>query len=676
MKFVYPEFLYALFAIAIPIIIHLFNFRKFKRVYFSNVSFLKEVKEQTQSQSKLKHLLVLLSRILAISFLVLAFAQPYFPTNNTLVKKGNLVGIYIDNSYSMENTGEVGNLLTEAKLKATEVVKAYSSSDKFIICDNNFGAKSQRILSQEDALETVESITISSKTRKTSSCTSRIIDAFANKENEPQNRSLYLISDFQVSTTNLDETNLDTISTYIIPIKSNLTSNLYIDSVWFEEPTHRINQQEVLQVKIKNNSESEANNIPIKLFLNNQLITPSTFSLAASSDTTINLKYINKFDGIVQGKLSLRDNPVTFDDNYFFSYQINTSIAISEIKKGTATDSTISSIYSTDSLFKLNVFDENNIDYSLVSKGNLIILNGLNEISGGLSSNLKKYVDLGVNLVVIPGTNIDLNSYKECLSLLEINYFNKKDTTTNKVESLNFDHQLFANVFEGTPTNQLLLPQVYNHYQLSKNNNNYKTSVAILKNKTPLISHYKKQNSNIYLFSTNLDSSFSDLKNHAILLPIFYNMALYSQEQFPLAFTIGKNQSININKTDNQNIFKLKNNTFEVIPKVVAKQFATTIFLDNGIENADNYTLSNNNFKTGISFNFNRNESDLTTYNVEDLESEMSKQGFNFSIIDNNIETISASIRDASQDKNYWKLCIILALVFLAIEILLLKLLK
>ena len=79
MKFLYPQFLYALAVVAIPIILHLFNFKKFKTVYFSNVRFLKEVKQQTKAKSELKHILILLSRILALSSLVLAFAQPYVP---------------------------------------------------------------------------------------------------------------------------------------------------------------------------------------------------------------------------------------------------------------------------------------------------------------------------------------------------------------------------------------------------------------------------------------------------------------------------------------------------------------------------------------------------------------------------------------------------------------------
>ena len=77
MNFLYPNFLWAISLIAIPIAIHLFNFRKYKKVYFSDISLLKNVNTQTKKQSKLKHILVLISRILALTCLVFAFSYPY-----------------------------------------------------------------------------------------------------------------------------------------------------------------------------------------------------------------------------------------------------------------------------------------------------------------------------------------------------------------------------------------------------------------------------------------------------------------------------------------------------------------------------------------------------------------------------------------------------------------------
>src|SRR5258706_15952530 len=112
MNFIYPGFLFALSALVIPVVIHLFNFRKFKKIYFTNVRFLREIKQDTQSRSKIKHLLILLSRILAVSFLVLAFAQPYIPATKGVVMSGiRAVSVYIDNSFSMDALGKNGSLM-------------------------------------------------------------------------------------------------------------------------------------------------------------------------------------------------------------------------------------------------------------------------------------------------------------------------------------------------------------------------------------------------------------------------------------------------------------------------------------------------------------------------------------------------------------------------------------
>src|SRR5882757_6700676 len=100
MSLVYPSFLWALSALSIPIIIHLFNFRKTTRIYFSNTQFLRQVKQETTQKRRLKQLLVLASRLLFLFFLVMAFAQPFLPAKEELASQHN-ISLYLDNSYSM-----------------------------------------------------------------------------------------------------------------------------------------------------------------------------------------------------------------------------------------------------------------------------------------------------------------------------------------------------------------------------------------------------------------------------------------------------------------------------------------------------------------------------------------------------------------------------------------------
>jgi hypothetical protein len=166
MRFLSPGFLFALLTIAIPVIIHLFNFRKFKKVYFSNVRFLKNVQIHTSSRQHLKDRLILGMRILGLSFLVFAFARPYIPAEDQ--KYGfqqEILSIYIDNSYSMEAVNKEGTLLDEAKRKAREISSAYSVSDKFQLLTNDFFGKNQRLLSYEEFQTAVDEVTISSTNR-------------------------------------------------------------------------------------------------------------------------------------------------------------------------------------------------------------------------------------------------------------------------------------------------------------------------------------------------------------------------------------------------------------------------------------------------------------------------------------------------------------------------------
>ena len=158
MQFLYPSFLWTLLALAIPIIIHLFYFRRFKRVYFTNVKFLKEVKEETSARRKVRNLLVLLSRMFAIAMLVFAFAQPFIPQNTEVQKGDKSVSVFIDNSFSMNALSEDVPLIEKAKQRAREVVNAYSVEDRFQILTNEFEGRHQRLVSKEDALALIDEV--------------------------------------------------------------------------------------------------------------------------------------------------------------------------------------------------------------------------------------------------------------------------------------------------------------------------------------------------------------------------------------------------------------------------------------------------------------------------------------------------------------------------------------
>jgi len=676
MKFAYPEFLFALFAVAIPIIIHLFNFRKFKKIYFSNVSFLREVKKESQSKSKLKHLLILCSRILAITFLVLAFAQPFIPSANSATNVNNVVGIYIDNSFSMESVGENGSLLSEAKTKAVELVKSYAKTDKFVVCDNEFAAGSQRLLTAEEAITKIEALEITSESRLLSTVFARISESLNNVANDNTNKTIVVLSDLQQSTSDITKIVSDsTIQTYFLPVQTAEKTNLYIDSCWFENPTHLYLQQEKLQVRIKNHSTQDLENIPLKLYINDKLIAPASFSVKANDKTIVTLNYQNHTKGIQAGKIELSDAPVTMDDAFYFSYLITSTINVLEITEKEALPN-VKAIFSTDSLFKFSSYAAEQLDYSAIKRSNLVVLNGLTNISSGLASSIKNFVENGGSLVVVPAKEIDFASYQTFLSLLQTNHFTSLDTTSIKVSEVNYTHPLYASVFEGKPEANINLPTVTAHFKLSAGATNYRNNLLLLKNNEAVLIEYKIRKGTVYLSSISFDESAGNFTKHALLVPTLYNMALLSQLNYPLFYTIGSNEALTLNHIENEGSLRITQPNFELIPKTKNELENTSIFVTQGITKAGNYLLQSDITKLGLAFNYNRLESNLKDYSIDEINDLAISNQLNIAVIGAENASIKSAINELQNGATYWKICVILALLFLAIEIALIKLFK
>ena len=157
MIFANPLFLWGLLALAIPVAVHLFQFRRYKKVYFSNVDRLSELRSESRRQSELRRWLVLLMRCLAIIFLVLAFAQPTLPGKGQSLHSGaTVISVYLDNSFSMENSSSDGNQLEMAKEKAREIVSAYRQGDRYQLLSNTMSGDEFRWLNREEFLDAVD----------------------------------------------------------------------------------------------------------------------------------------------------------------------------------------------------------------------------------------------------------------------------------------------------------------------------------------------------------------------------------------------------------------------------------------------------------------------------------------------------------------------------------------
>lgn len=682
MTFLYPAFLFGLFALAIPIIIHLFNFRRFKKVYFTNVRFLKELKQESESKSKLKHLLILISRLLALTCLVMVFAQPFIPVSDGRIKTGQkAISVYIDNSFSMESVSKNGLLLEVAKNKAREIAKAFGDADKFQLLTNDFEGKHQRLVSKEEFLQLLDECKVSPAFKSTSEIYSRQKDLLVSSDaNDKRN---YIISDFQKNMADLSSIKTDSsISTAFVPLISNSSGNLYIDTCWFDSPVQQSGMIQKLHVSIVNNSTNSIENGIAKLYINKKIVSPVTFKAEPETKTEVVISYLIKDVGVQQCYVEIEDHPVTFDDKMYFSYEVKKNIPTLVIN-GSDTKSAgyFSSLMKNDSLFNFSEMTEKNIDFSKFSSGDFIILNGLSTISSGLSSEVKKFVDNGGTVFILPAITSDIVSYNTMFMTLGAGQFTSIDTVNTKADKINYAQGLYTGVFEKKQEN-IDLPKAFTHYVMSSSVRSNEDVIIRLLNGNTFLSAYESKAGKVFVCTSPLEDEASNFARHALFVPTVIRMAINSTPTVPLYFKCGVNEVISLKNesTSKEGVLHITNesNKMDLIPEMRKQMGLINLFTQNQLQEAGNYFIKDGttNF-AGVSFNYSRKESDLTCLSLDELKNQLLTIGNkNLSFIEPSEKSISASIAELSSGTRLWKVFLILTLVFLLTEILLIRFFK
>lgn len=671
MNYQNPNLLYALFAIAIPIIIHLFNLRRHQKIYFSSIRFLKQIKEDNKKQSELKNKLILLSRILAITFLVFAFAKPYIPADSR--KKPDEIILYIDNSKSMDVDFGEGNLLHQAKNQAIEIVEIYPEENNFHLITNDFRAKHTESYTANDVKLQIEKIHPSPKSRS-------ITDIITRANSISLNNHLYYISDFQEKTLMIDKLKefeiKNTIS--LIPISNKNTKNISIDSLFTSGPIFNSDKEMKVHVIVHNTSNEDIKDEVLFLYLNNKQKSQQYITLLAEEKKEVVFKFLIPNNQFITGEITTQDSPVTFDNSFFFtltkSEKVNITIIDSENKKTAFT-----SLFKDDTLlFNLTSSSLENINYNKLANQDFIIINEVSKLSSGLLNILLNFRKNGGNLLITPPADLnDFKNYNILLKSLGINTISNTRENKLKINIFETKHPIYKNVFSEALLN-VNYPISYQSYILNQN----RTSKQIIgfANKTDFLNaHHSKEGGTIYQFSSPLNEKYNNFTKHALFVPTLINMATSSILANSPYYIIGTDKEI-ISKYINKsaNIPHIKGENIDFIPTINNKNGKQIINTHNQITKNGIYSIINNDQLTDkIAFNYNTSESRVSSLNVNNLKRFIASNNIqNTTVISKKNKTLKTIIKQQEIGKEFWKIALILSLLFFAIEILLIKLIK
>lgn len=675
MRFLYPDFLWALLIIAVPVIIHLVNLRKHHVVYFSNVSLLKKVRKETRRKSKLKQLLILSSRILMICGIILAFAKPYFPTNNTIEQnKQQVSAIYIDNSFSMNAEGSEGRAVESARQKATAIVSGSKTNTRFALFTNNPGQQYNRFYNKNEILRLIADVEVSHRSLPMSTVQISMQNIMEDLLLDNA-KNLFFISDFQKNTSDIDQFTPDTTHTYnFIPVQVNQVPNLYIDTCWFESPTHHLNQDEKLHVRIINNSNDDYHQVPLNLYLNDSLKTLASVNLKAKSEFVSTLEYINTSSGSQKGRVEITDYPIVYDNTIYLNYKVKESINVLLLEQETTPASkNIRAVFANDPYIHFDVNQTSRIQISSLALYETIFLNETENISSGMADELRKFVENGGTLVVIPAVNINTESYNNLMNELSIPTYETADTVKIPIGTLNYQHELFSNVFN-SDEEKVELPDINFRYRFSTKAYDHSENLLTFADQSKALSLYKLTNGKVFLFAFPLSHPENNFVNHVLFLPTFYNMALQSSSKQNIYYTVGIDNTFGIalGETDYSDNYILKHeeNGTELIPSLIQQRGHEIYFtIPDDIEAGNYRFMAENKNIALVSFNYQLNESYFNYHNQTELSEEIARAGLSKSnIVDVSGNNLSETIRQIDSGRQLWKWFLIFALFFLLCE--------
>jgi len=642
MQFKHPELLYFLFLLVIPILVHLFQLRKFKTEYFTNVKFLKELALQTRKSSKLKKYLLLATRMLLLAFIIIAFAQPFFKAKDSKNSTNELY-IVLDNSFSMQAKGQKGELLKRAVQDLLEHTPE-NVNFSLITCSDNYWNTDIKSIQKE--LQNLKYSAVPFQLEQLLAKIKAHKSAF--------NKDIVVITDAVGLQFNpIKNTKEDANLHFIIP-EAEKTDNIAIDSVYVNQTLDNFYE---IGVKLETYGD-DFKDIPIALYNKKKLVAKTVVNFETKIKT-INFT-IPKED--FHGYVTISDNSLEYDNTYFFSLskpQKNNIICIGEPEKS----GFLSKIYTTKE-FNYSNYSLQKLDYNLLDKQDAIVLNELKDIPQALQTTLKSFVEKGGNLVVIPSLECSISNINSFLSNFGGIQFKVQVTSEKMVTKINFSHPLYSSVFEKKIEN-FQYPRTKTSFEIS----NLAPMILGYSDQTSFLSAVQNGVSSVYVFAAPINKTNSNFQNSPIIVPTFYNMGQNAQKSGIYTTLIGENKPFIIETTlGKDEIVHVKNQNESFIPvQQILKSKVKLTFNDNPKE-AGNFSIFNNNQNIeNISFNFNRTESNLSNINTDAI-SDFKE----ISHVDSIFETLQAN----RADNQLWKWFVILALLFVAIEVLIQKFVK
>ncbi|MFA6232848.1 MAG: BatA domain-containing protein [Bacteroidota bacterium] len=574
MTFLNPLYLIALAAAAIPIILHLLNLRKTRVIEFSTLTFLKELQRSKIRKLKLKQWLLLALRTLIVIFVVLAFTRPALRTGfgflpGTTAKSS--VVIVLDNSFSLLDSDEHGQLLKQAKQKAAELVNLLRAGDDAALILTTSPDKANDLTAALNAVRgEIEDVGVSyahGDYRQALTAASALLSSSSNF-----NKEVYFITDRQRSQYTFEEGSTPqqlfdpSVKVFILPVGDAGKGNTSVTAVEVKNSIFENGKPVDVSATIRNASEEPLSSAIVSVFLGGERVAQKTIDVSAGGTQQVEFTVLPKQSGWVPGFVELEDDALPEDNRRYFGFHIPQTLSVLLGPVGgqdakliglalnpSAADPEAVKSFAVDAMGSGQLLSANLSRYSVV------LLLGGQALSDAFTQRLASWVREGGSVMLFPdaGGNVDVWS-KTLLPRLGLPAASgvTGSLTDNgsfvSFGAIDFDHPLFAGMFENTSGGkppEVESPRLYFSVRMRGNENVRQVISTRAGDAFLLDAHVGK--GRVLAFAVSPDLRWSDFPFKGIFLPLLNRAMFYlaAREDNALELKVGATTEVTISST-------------------------------------------------------------------------------------------------------------------------------
>ncbi|MCH8034183.1 MAG: BatA domain-containing protein [Bacteroidetes bacterium] len=565
MTFLNPAILIGLAAATIPVIIHLLNLRKLKKIEFSTLIFLKELQKNKIRRVKLKQWLLLALRVLIILLIVTAFARPTLEGvsigGTTSAAKTTALFI-LDDSFSMSVVDQNGSYINQAEQTIKILLSNFEEGDEagLILVSGDIEGEVAVTTNINSVAEKLKNINVSDASGTINSALIKASNLILESKNF--NKEIYLLSDFQKdriaieqNLTNLSQALNERVKLYSFDFSGKEVYNIGISKLKVITKIFEINKPISFEATVTNYSDQTVNNLVVSLIVGGKRSAQKSINLTSNKAKIVQLEGTANKNGFVEVTVEIEDDEVSVDNKRFSSIFIPEKISVIllydkfndirfvKLALQSAADNGNLEL-DEKPLSKISTIKLNNYDAVIIIGSKVIDRSG----------DLRRLLTDGGGVIIFPSSEPDLVGFRGILNSLklpqakELIYYSEQVNKTVDFEKIDYDHPLLQNIFRDEQKKEIESPIIQNYYKISPMGKG--RSIISLLDGSSFLSEYNFGRGKIFVFNVPPVLEWSDFPIKSIFAPLIYKSVVYlsAKDRNNSEYIAGEPLNINISR--------------------------------------------------------------------------------------------------------------------------------